>query len=202
MAMPSVRESAIGNPMRERFAREYLKDGNATGAARRAGYNSRSAGSQLIGMENVQARIRTLHQSQLRRLQLEADELVTWLSRVVRLKPADFYGEDGLLLDPKDWPEDVAACMGFEINANGVVERNGKTVKDFRIEGFRISTQQKLYAAALLARHHNLFAKEAEDMGRGMSQGFVELVQRAKDAGGGVQGLLTPEPPAALPGPG
>ncbi len=55
------------HPKRQRFVEEYVVDGNATAAARRAGYSARTAkqqGSRLLTYVDVQAEIATLERAQ------------------------------------------------------------------------------------------------------------------------------------------
>lgn len=181
--------------MRERFAHEFLKDGRPNPAARRAGYTAKSAGSKLIGLEDVQARIRTLHRSQMRRLQMEADEVVMAWSRIAQFDVATIMAADGSILPVQQWPRDARLC----VQSIDIVEQKGVTIEhaDGRKETLppcrvhKIKFNDRMDALANLGRHHNLFAKEAQDVGRGMTQGFAELVERAQASGGGVMGLLS-----------
>ncbi|MDH6354527.1 phage terminase small subunit [Dysgonomonas sp. PH5-45] len=63
-------------PRQEVFCREYLIDFNATQAAVRAGYSSRSAkhlGSRLLKNANVQLCVQNLMDERNRRLQIDSD---------------------------------------------------------------------------------------------------------------------------------
>lgn len=71
-----------------RFVREYLIDLNATQAAVRAGYSANtahSAGQRLLKHPKVGEEIRTAHQQQSERVQLDADWVVQELRRVYDL---------------------------------------------------------------------------------------------------------------------
>ncbi|WJZ70067.1 terminase small subunit [Pantoea phage PA-1] len=60
----------------ELFAREYLKDLNATQAAIRAGYSektARSVASENLSKPDIQQRIAELNQERLERVQIDAD---------------------------------------------------------------------------------------------------------------------------------
>jgi phage terminase small subunit len=187
--------TVVGNPMREKFAREFLKDGNASGAARRAGYNSRAAGSQLIGLEDVQTRIRALFRSQMRRLQMEGDEVITAWTRIANFDPATVMAADGTMLPLQQWPKEARLCIK-KIKLAHVPERQSVDAegKEVTIPAHSVVVEfewnDRMEALNCLGRHRNLFAKEAQEVGKGMSQGFAELIDRAQESGGGVQGLL------------
>jgi hypothetical protein len=74
-------------PRRELFAQEYLKDLNATQAARRAGYARVDEGARLLADGAVQARIAQLQGERTQRLRIEADEVLNELLAVVRMNP-------------------------------------------------------------------------------------------------------------------
>lgn len=76
----------------QRFVAEYMVDSNATQAAIRAGYSSRTAkqqGSDLLTKPDVQAALAQLKDAQAERLQISADDVLRDLQRVVRIALAD-----------------------------------------------------------------------------------------------------------------
>jgi phage terminase small subunit len=158
---------AVGNPMRERFAREILKDGNATRAAQRAGYRSRAAATQLLQIPEVVDRIKKLHRSQIRRLQLEADEVIQAWSRIARFDPRRLFDEGGALLPPREWPEDVALCIQ-SIEVEERFEGRGEDRQRYLVH--KIKFNDRMGALNSLGRYHNLFKEEAQEVGRGMAQ--------------------------------
>ena len=67
---------------RERFAREYLLDLNATQAGIRAGYSAKTAneqGSRLLANVSVKARIAELQEAAAKRNELKVDDVVGML---------------------------------------------------------------------------------------------------------------------------
>jgi len=92
----------------ERFCQEYLIDLNATQAAIRAGYSSKSA--QVIGSENlskpmVASRIAELKTGRAEALGIEASWVLERLYRESEADLADlFYSETGALKPIEEWP--------------------------------------------------------------------------------------------------
>lgn len=160
--------------MRERFAREMLKDGLPNPAAKRAGYTAKNAGSKLMEIDDVVAQIRRLHHSQMRRLQLSADEVVIGLSRIARFDPRKLFNEHGQLKQPHDWPEEIALCIA-SIEVEERWEGKGENRQSYYVH--KIKFNDRSQALIALARHHNLFAAEAQEVGRGMVQ-ESEIIRR------------------------
>lgn len=76
----------------QRFVAEYMVDSNATQAAIRAGYSSRTAkqqGSDLLTRPDIANALAQLKQAQAERLQISADDVLRDLQRVVRIALAD-----------------------------------------------------------------------------------------------------------------
>jgi phage terminase small subunit len=109
---PFERALALLEPKRQRFVREWLKDRNATQAARRAGYSAKSAdvtGCRLLGDARVAAAI---HEGELK----EQAEDATWTARLKRRVQRGCMFElrdlldpvTGDVLPPSQWPPDIA----------------------------------------------------------------------------------------------
>lgn len=184
------------NPLRDRFKREILKDGLPNAAAARAGYTSRSAGTKLLQIPEVVEDIKKLRRAQLRRLQMSADDALIGVSRVARFDPRMLFDEQGKLKQPKDWPEEVATCIA-SVEVEERWEGKGENRTCYHVH--KIKFNDRMAALTLLMRHHNMFSEEARDIGRGASEGLLDLVAAAQSAGGGVAGLLAK--PQALPAP-
>ena len=72
-------------PKQERFCREYLKDLNASRAAKRAGYSVRTAaqqGARLLKNANVRRRVSELKRGRAKRAGLTAAKVLADLSRL------------------------------------------------------------------------------------------------------------------------
>lgn len=199
------RRHAHKHPMRERFCQEVLKDGLPNPAAKRAGYTGRNAGTILMGLEDVQKRVKAMFQSQMRRLQMSADDVVIGFSRIARFDPACIYAVDGTILPIRQWPIEARMCLDSIDYKEGVpVTVEGEDGKPQVIRStyiHKVKFSDRMQALVALARHHNLFAEEARAVGHGISQGMAELVHRAQQDGGGVTGLLAGPKPEAEPMP-
>lgn len=75
-------------PRRVKFISEYANCGNATEAARRAGYSQRSAkqlGSRLTKVDQIQRLVTEKRQQDAIRLELEKEDVLAGLLQVVEL---------------------------------------------------------------------------------------------------------------------
>lgn len=89
-------------PKQKAFADEYLKCGNATEAARRAGYSSKTA--RVIGQENLQKPAISVYiaerQKQIDDARIaDVTEVLRFLSSVMRNEQKDQFGLDAALSD-------------------------------------------------------------------------------------------------------
>lgn len=89
-------------PKQKRFCEEYLKSGNATDAAKKAGYKEKAAHS--VGAENlrkpaISAYIKRRMGEQEATLVADANEVLQFYSAVMRGKVKDQFGIDASLSD-------------------------------------------------------------------------------------------------------
>jgi phage terminase small subunit len=111
---------------RARFIREYLKDLNATQAAIRAGYSSKTANQQssrLLANVKIRAEIDRLIAERAERLQMTADNVLREIARVA-FAQADRYGKWGptgltLFSSKRLTPDDVAAISEISSTKHG-----------------------------------------------------------------------------------
>lgn len=94
---------------RQRFVAEYLadKDLNQTQAAIRAGYAVKGAKDQaynLMQSPEVAAAIRVGMESRSKRLQIDADYVLTRLTAIDQMDLAEIHGDDDKLLPIRQWP--------------------------------------------------------------------------------------------------
>lgn len=95
------------NQRQDRFAVEYVVDGNGKRAAIAAGYSATSAevtASKLLRHPKVGARIAELNQEAARRVSVDRDEILRELSIIARAKITDFV----------DWQQSVIPQEGGE----------------------------------------------------------------------------------------
>lgn len=136
------------NPKQQAFVQEYLADLNATQAAIRAGYSSRTAhaqGHRLLRHAEIQAAITEAQQQRQRRTTVTADRVVQELARVGfgSLRDVVSWGGSSLTLRPSaELSEDQAASLA--------------EVTEGR-HGLRVRLFDKLRALEMLARHCGVY---------------------------------------------
>lgn len=94
-------------PRQARFVEEYLLDLNATQAANRAGYSTKTAkqqGQRLLTNVDVQAAVSAAQSSRSERTKIDADWVLRRLADEADADLADLYAPDGSLKPVKDWP--------------------------------------------------------------------------------------------------
>lgn len=98
----------------KRFAEEYIKDFNASAAARRAGYSKRSSrerGHALLNHSDVQGYLGKLINDIQERNELEVDDLVQELKKMAFADMGDFFDEEGQILPIHDIPKEARAAL-------------------------------------------------------------------------------------------
>lgn len=118
----------------ELFAREFIKDLNATQAAIRAGYSeksSRNQGARMMANDDILIRIAELNQERLERLQVDSDYVLRRLVEIDEMDVLDILTETGDLKPVRQWPKvwrtslsgmDVMAMCG-EGDAAGLLKK-------------------------------------------------------------------------------
>ncbi len=79
-------------PKQERFVQEYLKDLNATAAARRAGYSERTACEQaarLLANVKIQSAVQTAQQARQQRTEVDQDYVIHKLKEIADKEASD-----------------------------------------------------------------------------------------------------------------
>jgi phage terminase small subunit len=151
----------------ERFCHEYMKDGNATAAALRAGYSGRSApqqGYELLGKTLVAARINELRSTQFKRIDMTADRILLELFRIATVDITQAFDEMGQLKPLSEIPEDVRrAISGLEVNEIFDGQGDQKTAIGL---AKKIKFAEKTKAAELLGKHFKLFSERLEVSGK------------------------------------
>lgn len=143
----------------ERFCQEYMRDLNATQAAKRAGYSDNTAneqGSQNLAKLNIQERISELKEEIAERNRISVDELVSTLAGMVRFDIAELYNEDGdLKLIHQIDKEQRAAISSLETDETMVDERMTVATR-------KVRTYSKLDAIEKLMKHLGGYEKDNE----------------------------------------
>jgi phage terminase small subunit len=119
------------NVRQARFVLEYLKDGNGTQAAIRAGYVEHSAyvhASYLLKLPKVRDKISVARDEMDRELNLSVERVLREYARIAFLDPADLFDAAGQLLPLKEMPADARrALSGIEVEEMFDFERGSKT---------------------------------------------------------------------------
>jgi len=101
------------------FVREYLKDLNATRAAKASGYSAKTAGQigqALLKKVEIAEAVQRGYSEREDKLDLGLDRLFAELGRIALLDPAKYYDESGSLLPiPKLDEDSRRALAGMEI---------------------------------------------------------------------------------------
>lgn len=149
-----------GSPLRDRFAREYRKDFNATQAAVRAGYSPKTAASQgqrLLKSPAVGTAIARAQASLLKKEESSVENIVTELARIAFLDPGQLLDKKGVPLPIHQMPEEARRGLTtLEIKElfnshSGKKRRTGQQ--------YKLSFTGKIKALALLGKYLNMFPK-------------------------------------------
>lgn len=99
---------------RQRFVDEYIVDLNATRAAIRAGYSSKTAesqGARLLRNAKVQEAVRNAQRNRQERTRVTADHTVREIARVAFVDPRKLVHEDGRIKGLLELDDDTAAAI-------------------------------------------------------------------------------------------
>jgi phage terminase small subunit len=146
----------------EAFCAAYVSNGYSPISAALAvfpGSRTRNAGAmrsrRLMERPEIKARIAELHAHEMVRKQMTADRVVTELSWIGKSDPRRLFNDKGGLRDPKDWPDDIAACIA-SIETEELFAGTGEDREQI---GFtkKVKFWSKPEALKLLGEHFNLF---------------------------------------------
>jgi phage terminase small subunit len=170
---PDMEESAM-NTRQTRFVEEFMVDGNATAAAIRAGYATRSArqtASRLMTKGDVQVEIARLAQGRTERVKFTADRVLSEAANLATQSMVAFVDTDGYLVtNMKDLPTDVVACVQ-EVTQDTFTNKEG-----FTITRVKLKLYDRLRALALVGKHVGVraFAETVAPMQDQQSKGLGE----------------------------
>jgi phage terminase small subunit len=156
----------------ELFCVEFAKDFNATQAYIRARKNPKLKASsaaveacKLLKKPKIVAKIRTLMEKRVERVQIEGDEVLKELSRIGYSDLRALYELDGTIKHPKDWPEELARAVA-SIEVDEIEEwDNERKEKVFIGYTKKIKFWPKTHALELMGKHKKLFTEKVEHSG-------------------------------------
>lgn len=101
-------------PKQERFVQEYLVDLNATAAAKRAGYNEKTAysmGQRLLKNVEVQSSIQEAQKSLRNRTEITQEMVIRETAKLAFFDVRKMFDKDGKPLDISQLDDDTAAAL-------------------------------------------------------------------------------------------
>jgi phage terminase small subunit len=151
-------ESRPLTPKQKLFVEEYLVDLNAAAAYLRAGYRGDKDGAlagRLIRKDQIRRAIDVAMAERSQRTQMEADEVLTSLTKIARFDIRSIFDHRGNLKPIHEWPEEAAvAAAGVEV----VMRRRGSGTE--RVQKVRII--EKVRALELLGKHLGILKDHIE----------------------------------------
>jgi phage terminase small subunit len=169
---------------RERFAIEYIKDLNATEAAKRAGYSPKTAysqGSRLLKNVEVQNKIRELNKRAEDEAVVCAADVLRELGRIALCDIREAFNEDGTLKGIKDMPANVRrAISGFDVDESADMGLDGKVVKVLRKQTKKVRFWNKGDALNTLAKHFHLLDDKPQDNDQGQVEALLAFLKSAQ----------------------
>lgn len=118
------------------FVDEYLVDLNATQAAIRTGYSSKTANriaTELLSKPVIQAEIEESVKKRSARTEITQDRVLLEIARLAFNDPRKVFDKNNALLPIHEWPDDVAAAISsikvLEYKVDGEVVGETKEVK-------------------------------------------------------------------------
>jgi len=150
-------------PKLEEFVRQYLVDMNATRAAVRAGYSSKTANriaSENLSKPDVQAAIADAQRLRSTRTRITQDGVVEALARIAFADLRRMFDGEGRLLPPSRFPDDVKdAVVSYDV----LRSRGG------REPVVRVRLADRLRALELLGRHLGMFRDLKPEPAQGLT---------------------------------
>jgi phage terminase small subunit len=142
------------NPRKEKFVEAYVRLGNATEAAKAAGYSLKTAYSQghrLLKDADISAALAASRQQVMADLRLEAKDVLQELVYVARSDVGNLFTADGALKKLSEMDEGARRSIaGIDVEAE--TENHGKVTK--------VRLWSKTEALDKLAKHLGLYEKD------------------------------------------
>jgi phage terminase small subunit len=167
--------------LQQAFVREYLKDLNATQAAKRAGYSentARQTGSENLSKPDIQDAISQAMAERARRIQVDQDRVVQELAKIAFANMKDFadWTNRGVSWKPStDLTREDSSCV-----AEVTEQLTDKSIT------LKLKLHDKVKALELLGRHLGLFD---QDLSKDKQQRPpIELKYRLDDEKPGPEG--------------
>jgi len=155
-AVDSVTKGRLSHRQR-RFIAEYQIDGNATQAAIRAGYSSRTArqiAAENLSKPSIAAAIQEHRAKLLAKVELDAERVMREIARIAYFDPRRLFHPDGEPIPINELDDDVvAAIAGLDIETR--TEGRGETKTYYTVKKYKLAN--KVAALEQAARILGLF---------------------------------------------
>lgn len=135
------------------FVSEMLVDGNASAAAKRAGYSERTAekiGSENLRKPDIAEAIAKAQSKRLERNEVTAERVIAQLAAIAFLDVRKAFDAEGKLLPLHEIDDDTRAALVVEVSQG--FDQDGNPVQTRKVK-----FADKLVALDKLARHLGLF---------------------------------------------
>ncbi len=165
---------------RELFVASYVRNRNATRAAKDAGFSEATAYSQghrLLKNAEIQRMVQEASEERFAAVKMGPDETLAEIAKVARFNIARFttvgkFGDP--LIDMSDMTEDDFAALS-EIEVHDYLEGKGDDARE--VKKVKVKTHSKLGALQTLAKIHGLVTDKVEVTG---SDSLLEALQAAQ----------------------
>ncbi len=178
-------------PKQQLFVQEYLKDLNATAAARRAGYAETTANRKAPNWvcksrvnspyPEIWDAVQAAMDERSKRTEIEVDDVLREIAKLAFSDIRDLFTDEGYLRNIKDLPDSIAAAVsavevvtrpGAEVDADG--NREVENVHKIRLWDKRGSLE-------MLGKHLRMFVERHEHTGKDgepLEMSTTELARR------------------------
>lgn len=148
-------------PKQKLFVDEYLVDLNATQAAIRAGYSTKTSneqGNRLLANVSVRTHIDQAMAERSRRTGISQDRVIRELARLAFVNPNDVINLNRAAVKENASEEDLAAIQSVKVKTS--CSENGEMVER------EVRLNDKLKALELLGKHLGMFKDKVEINGQ------------------------------------
>jgi len=171
------------NDKRLRFVVEYLKDFNATRAAKAAGYAEGSAhvaGARLLKDDKIKALIANEEEKLLAKSRLTTEQIIGMMEDIALEDIRGGFDEDGKLLPMSEWSDEFARTVE-SIETETEYDADGNEVQSVVVKLKRTPSKVGI---DMLARHHSLYNDTMQHKGlEGLGERLKRGTERADNAG-------------------
>jgi phage terminase small subunit len=190
-------------PRQRKFIREYLRNPNASEAARKAGYadhSARQTGYRLLTKADIQQRLRKAQRQQAARLEVTTTRVLAELARIAFADRRDLFNDDFTLKKPSELSDEVSAALaGIEVEE--LWQGRGEDREQI---GYlkKVKLCDKVKALELLAKYLGIFKEDRPEAGVNLNVGLHLTFEQRRTVVLSIAERVRTGKPAALTAPG